>query len=188
MTERHWYTKKDLEVAAILVPPPPGMASDTTVPSESSRWWLERLERVASDVQALLLSHESSGGADPDPLLLKLASLRSQRDEIEEQMTLLVAFMRERVRPRPYTLRQIAEASGLSFSGARTFYDEQDLLALQERITRAVKFVERAHSWTDSEIGAALLAQEAGSESSTPGRAEAAGSADAPDLPPRHRL
>ncbi|UUZ58696.1 hypothetical protein [Nocardioides sp. B-3] len=52
-------------------------------------------------------------------------------------MILPVAYMREKVKPRPYTLQQIANATGMSISGTRTFYDDSDVELLEERIAEA---------------------------------------------------
>jgi hypothetical protein len=64
-------------------------------------------------------------------LLDCLAELRRQRDDIDRRMRQLIAYAREHVQPRPYRLADLAEASGLSISGVRTFYrpDDTDTVA-----------------------------------------------------------
>ncbi|WP_436523390.1 hypothetical protein [Actinoplanes sp. HUAS TT8] len=59
-------------------------------------------------------------------LLDYLTELRAQRDVIDCQMRRVVAYAREHVKPRPYPLADLAEASGLSISGVRTFYSPDD--------------------------------------------------------------
>lgn len=76
-----------------------------------------------------------SSGTDPadvhDPhnaqqLLNYLTELRSHRDAIDRQMRRVIAYAREHVKPRPYRLADLAEASGYSISGVRTAYSPDD--------------------------------------------------------------
>lgn len=137
------YDVSDLALAAIFEPPPP---VDSVDQSEDYNAWIERLEERAATIRFQTRTQDS--GDTTAPLLDYLSSLRQQRNEIEEQMILLVAFMRERVKPRPYTLRQIADAAGMSVSGTRTFYDDDDVAHLADRISRAKAIVFEAHeSW-----------------------------------------
>jgi hypothetical protein len=62
-----------------------------------------------------------------DPLLTTLAGLRHQRLEAEMTSRLLVAYGREFVRPRPYRLIDLAEAAGMSISGIRTAYGDDEI-------------------------------------------------------------
>ena len=125
---RYGYTDSDVELAAILEPPPP---PDCTNDNGEYDAWIDELEARATGIQ---LSATDEG---LDPLLHALNHLRRRRNDIEQQMILLVAYMRERIRPRPYTLQQIADAAGLSISGTRTFYDSDDVGLLDERIAFA---------------------------------------------------
>ncbi|MDG4756197.1 MULTISPECIES: hypothetical protein [Micromonospora] len=70
--------------------------------------------------------------ASVDPLLAALASARRARERAEAQIRHLVAYGREFVQPRPYTLADLAEASGMSVSGVRTGYDHHDVDAVAE--------------------------------------------------------
>ena len=49
-------------------------------------------------------------------------------------MRLLIAYGREFTRPRPYRLEDLARAAGMSISGIRTAYD-QDEIAEVARLT-----------------------------------------------------
>ena len=122
------YTDSDVDLAAILEPPPP---PDCTNEHGEYDAWIKELEDRAAGIQILTQEH----GADP--LLQTLEHLRRRRNEIEQQMTLLVAYLREKVKPRPYTLQQIADVAGFSVSGTRTFYDADDVEMLERRIAFA---------------------------------------------------
>ncbi len=56
-----------------------------------------------------------------------LAGLRRQRLEAEMTGRLLVGYGREFVRPRPYRLFDLAEAAGMSISGIRTAYGNDEI-------------------------------------------------------------
>ncbi len=61
-------------------------------------------------------------GADEDPLLVAISEACMRRRQADQELRLLLAFGREFVRPRPYELTVLAEAGGLSASGAKTAY------------------------------------------------------------------
>lgn len=67
-----------------------------------------------------------------DPLLSALASARRAKERAEAQIRHLLAYGREFVQPRPYTLGDLAEAAGMSISGVRTGYDHHDVDAVAE--------------------------------------------------------
>lgn len=134
------YTEADLEVAAILEPAPADDCDDGATEYED---WVNRLEERATSVQVMTRSYAAGEGGDP--LLLSLERLRRQRNEIEQQMILLAAYMRESIKPRPYTLQRIADAAGLSVSGVRTFYSDEDVQILAERIRTAKQIVADDH-------------------------------------------
>lgn len=132
------YTDLDLDVAAI-VRPPGDFHEDYDLHD-----WLEQLEDHAAWVQAMTRTFVDTG--EDDPLIAQLSMLRHQRDQLDQNMRLLVTYMREKVTPRPYTLQQIATATGMSISGVRTFYDEKDSATLEQRITYAKTELAAAHA------------------------------------------
>jgi hypothetical protein len=71
-----------------------------------------------------------------DPLLARISQARREMLEAEEQMRLLVAYAREFVTPRPYQLKDLAAATGMSISGTRTAYDDDEINAVARRIGR----------------------------------------------------
>ena len=65
--------------------------------------------------------------AEQDPLLTAITQARIARDRADEGLRLLLAYAREVVAPRPYTLSDLAEAAGLSISGVRVAYGPADV-------------------------------------------------------------
>ena len=63
---------------------------------------------------------------DPDPLLEALTDARQRREQADREIRLLLAYAREIVSPRPYRLADLAEAAGMSISGVRTAYTQDD--------------------------------------------------------------
>jgi hypothetical protein len=63
----------------------------------------------------------------PDPLLAALAETRHRKERAGRDMRLLLAYAREITAPRPYRLADLAEAAGLSISGIRTAYTDDDV-------------------------------------------------------------
>ena len=64
---------------------------------------------------------------DYDPLLCEIAEARDAMLEAEARMRLLIAYGREFTRPRPYRLEDLARAAGMSISGIRTAYDNDEI-------------------------------------------------------------
>jgi hypothetical protein len=64
---------------------------------------------------------------DYDPLLGEIAGARNAMLQAEARMRLLIAYGREFTRPRPYRLEDLARAAGMSISGIRTAYDEDEV-------------------------------------------------------------
>jgi hypothetical protein len=73
---------------------------------------------------------------DFDPLLGEIALARDAMLAAEARMRLLIAYGREFTRPRPYRLEDLARAAGMSISGVRTAYDN-DEVAEVARLTGA---------------------------------------------------
>jgi hypothetical protein len=84
------------------------------------------------------LREEAERAADRDeefdPLLAELARCRAQILEMERRLGLLLAYGREFVRPQPYQLKDLASAAGLSNSGVRIAYDEDEIREVEQII------------------------------------------------------
>jgi hypothetical protein len=120
------------ELAKILIPTP-ARGRD-----EGEEQFAERFktahEQRRTLVGELLLSARAS--VLDDPVLARLNELATQKQDIQHQMRLIIAYGREFIRPEPYRLRALAAAAGLSISGARTLYSPQDLATIAAQIGR----------------------------------------------------
>jgi hypothetical protein len=84
-------------------------------------------ERRALVVERLRATAEVVGFYGHDPLLTTLAGVRRQRHDLDAATRRLLAYGREFIRPRPYKLADLADASGMSISGVRTAYDAEEI-------------------------------------------------------------
>ena len=84
--------------------------------------------------QRLRLTWEHEDGYDP--LLGEIEMARHAMLQAEARMRLLIAYGREFTRPRPYRLEDLARAAGMSISGVRTAYND-DEVAEVARLTGA---------------------------------------------------
>ena len=91
--------------------------------------WSAVIDQVSGDreayEQALRLTWEHEDGYDP--LLGEIAAARHAMLAAEARMRLLMAYGREFTRPRPYRLEDLARAAGMSISGIRTAYDDEEI-------------------------------------------------------------
>ncbi|WP_297549429.1 hypothetical protein [Amycolatopsis sp.] len=71
-----------------------------------------------------------------DPLLAEITQARREIREAAARMRLLVAYGREFVRPSPYQLKDLADATSMSISGARGAYDDEEIATVARRIGR----------------------------------------------------
>jgi hypothetical protein len=62
-----------------------------------------------------------------DPLLTLVERARDRMLAAERDLRLLLAYAREFTEPRPYRLEDLARAAGMSISGIRTAYDEDEI-------------------------------------------------------------
>jgi hypothetical protein len=96
--------------------------------------WSEMCSEVADErdkyERYLRLRWEHEGD---DPLLGEIRAARSVMLEAQKQMRVLIAYGREFVEPRPYTLDDLARAAGMSISGVRTAYDDDEIIDAARR-------------------------------------------------------
>lgn len=62
-----------------------------------------------------------------DPVLAAIREARDRRDQADRDIRILLAYARELITPRPYRLTDLAAAAGMSVSGVRTAYTQQDI-------------------------------------------------------------
>lgn len=134
MSDRSTYALLD-DIAAILHPrpEPPG---DMRIPA-IAEYYTTALQDVSAKRERLIADLRTAweqGGVDP--LLAALEEARARREAAENDTRRLLAYARELVGPRPYTLKALAEASGMSFSGVRTAYDEGHVAGVTEAVER----------------------------------------------------
>jgi hypothetical protein len=116
------------DVAAILHPlprPEPGENDHDGFIDMREQAAAERVETAAQ----LRLSWEEG---EVDPLLAALGQARREKDAAEQLIRVLLAYGREFVRPRAYTLEMLAAASGMSVSGVRTAYGANEIDTVAE--------------------------------------------------------
>jgi hypothetical protein len=118
------------DIVAIVSPvvAPPAFPDDDVEDEqrrEAAVWAQE--ERNVADAEMMRLVDEAD---NVDPLLAALGNARAAKAKVEQRIRQLIAYGREFVQPRPYTLDALATAAGLSVSGVRTAYGHTDVEAV----------------------------------------------------------
>uniref|UniRef100_UPI003F492C2C hypothetical protein n=1 Tax=Actinokineospora sp. CA-119265 TaxID=3239890 RepID=UPI003F492C2C len=114
-----------------IVHPLPDIPDEDSTPEEV-------LDATATEYTAAEVNREVLLGqltvaweeSDVDPLLAEIASAREEIRAAEQRLKRLIAYGREFVEPRPYTLDSLAQAAGMSVSGVRTAYDDEEIYAV----------------------------------------------------------
>jgi hypothetical protein len=118
------------DIAALLNPMPERLEEgDEAYQAMAEAAWQDR-EALAEELRASL----QEGGVDP--LLSTLADLAAQRLRLEADMRLLMAYGRCFTSPRPYKLIDLARAAGLSISGVRIAFTDDEITAASEILRR----------------------------------------------------
>jgi hypothetical protein len=79
-----------------------------------------------------------------DPLQAALGDARQRKQQADHELRLLLAYAREVVTPRPYRLADLAQAAGMSISGVRVAYNQDDIHQAAEFASHAVRPIEMA--------------------------------------------
>lgn len=104
--------------------PPPGEWGDEETWQAGHEYDDEVRQREEYE-EHLRLRLEHEGGFDP--LIAEIEAARDAMLRAEARRRLLIAYGREFTRPRPYRLEDLARAAGMSVSGVRTAYDEDEV-------------------------------------------------------------
>lgn len=119
------------DLVNLIHPMPPALAPDADENQRDGHWaWSDQI-----DIQREQYEHDariSWDDGDADPLLGEITQARRQMLAAEKRMRLLLAYGREFVSPRPYKLDDLARAAGMSISGVRTAYDDDEIAEVAE--------------------------------------------------------
>lgn len=120
-------SKRDIydEIAILLHPDDLASADEPAVEDEIVRL----REGAATELR------NASDLEGRDPVLLALYAAWQRRLAAEQDMRRLIAYAREFVRPRPYKLIDLARSCGMSISGIRTAYAQDEI----DEVSRALK-------------------------------------------------
>jgi hypothetical protein len=94
-------------------------------PAEVHRDIAAAAEDERAELAGQLRLARDEGGEDPLLTLVELA--RDRMLAAERELRLLLAYAREFAEPRPYRLEDLARAAGMSISGIRTAYDDDEI-------------------------------------------------------------
>jgi len=71
-----------------------------------------------------------------DILVGEIERARTEMREAEDRMRMLIAYGRGFITPQPYPLKTLAAAAGMSISGTRSAYTDDETVAVAARIGR----------------------------------------------------
>ena len=118
------------EIAALVHPMPERTEeNEDAYPDMAEAVWREREDMA----EQLRLSWQEGG---VDPLLSTLGHLHEERLQLEAAMRLLMAYGRCFTHPRPYKLIDLARAAGLSISGVRIAFTDDEITQAAEILKR----------------------------------------------------
>lgn len=119
------------EIAKIVLRMPrPGDVPDDVI-SEVREQVGEDRENLADNMR---WNAEEQDRYGYEPVLAAIREARRRRDSAEAEVRRLLAYAREFTLPRTYRLTDLADACGMSISGVRTAYDEEEIDEVAEAI------------------------------------------------------
>jgi hypothetical protein len=119
---------------AALLHPMPERTGEGDSNYEAHQAVAEAAWQAREDMAEELRLSLQEGGIDP--LLSTLAGLSEQRLRLEADMRLLMAYARCFIQPRPYKLIDLARAAGLSISGVRIAFNDDEVAQAAEILQR----------------------------------------------------
>lgn len=120
------------DIAALLHPMPERTDDDG---DDAYQAMAEAAWQAREDLAEELRLSLQEGGIDP--LLSTLAHLHEHRLQLEADMRLLMAYGRCFTQPRPYKLIDLARAAGLSISGVRIAFTDDEITQAAETLGRS---------------------------------------------------
>ncbi|WP_199543032.1 hypothetical protein, partial [Prauserella sp. PE36] len=121
-------------------PPPAGADEDELAGHDDQVTYAERQRDSFEEEIRMQIEHSEHYF---DPVLYEIRRAQHEMREAEHRMRLLVAYGREFVTPRPYQLKELAEATGMSISGTRSAYDEDEISQVADRLGRPPRTAKR---------------------------------------------
>ncbi len=127
-------------LAAIVVPDPdpediyPPEMRDEVLPELHDKVERERRRFIAELSERWDTAVHDAEDHGFDPLLDEIAQVTSEIGFLDRRRRLLIAYAREIVRPRGYKLEDLAAASGMSISGVRTVYSDDEVAQVRWRL------------------------------------------------------
>lgn len=119
------------DITAIRFPlPAPGSVTPADLYFEA----YEKAERLRAEERENLQA--ACEGLDTDPLLLALQDARARKAAADAEIRRLLAYGRRFHGTRPYHLESLAEASGMTISGIRTAYGDDEIEQVEHSIGR----------------------------------------------------
>ncbi|MFI6688387.1 hypothetical protein [Streptomyces sp. NPDC050485] len=120
------------ELAALLHPlPEPGSVSPAECFDDAREDTEQARKEFADNLQAASL------GLEADPLLLALEEAYAQKRMADWRIRNLLAYAREFHAKGRYSLKELGDLSGYTFSGVRTAYGKSEIAQIEEQIGRA---------------------------------------------------
>lgn len=114
------------DLTNLLHPMPPALEPNASEDERDGHWaWCDQVDQERRHYEQNL--RISCDEQDVEPLLAEIAEARADMIAAEKRMRLLLAYAREFVAPRPYKLDDLAQAAGMSISGVRTAYDDDEI-------------------------------------------------------------
>jgi hypothetical protein len=119
------------EVVAILIPFPTREGLDGDAYSRAVATAHEQRVALADDLRRFLRDDEQ------DPLLHVVRETRQRIEDAQADLRRLLAYARRFTRPRPYPLRDLGQAGGMSASSVRTAYGPVDVESVAQLLGRS---------------------------------------------------
>lgn len=126
------------DILDIVLPIPESAPAGADEPTRASREAVREEVVRQREIFERFLRVSDAGGAEPhgDILVNEIDRARTEMREAEDRMRMLIAYGREFIAPQPYPLKMLAAAAGMSISGTRGAYTDDEVREVADRIGR----------------------------------------------------